>query len=896
MWILGAKGLFILNKERTGFIPPQVLNLPDSILNAPNLNFCRGNGNVLFILAGSVIYEWGTNNIKVWARYSQPAPPTREHVMMLFSPKENIFVLMPLPDESAPEDKRIRVYRKNGSIVELEKNTGKLITNASDSKSAALVNAFSDSVSVFSPFDPQYLPVIVRYPKNYSGQTFVDEDNAYAFSLNLIYRNFISRFRPELNINNIGRVYIYQISKEILALVSAEGLLLLQQRKLVFKSIEATTGHRIRAIQKDTFGHLIFGSYSGTKYLSTKNNELRQLGIEEMYAWSILPIPNQTGRFIMQGEDRGNYIYFLKSNPDGIRVVRTRKDLGIPNRVAFNTCMAMDSQRNGFWHLTNDDCLSFYNLATDQNHTFSPRLSESEERAMITTPQGIWLAGHKGLEFFSRPDFTTHTYQNVSHHIPEQIRTLSINTLYLDSGQNLWIGTNGQGLFRYNTANGHIEQFRTQHGLAENTVFSILAEKNDQVLWLGTGKGLSRFDLKQRWFDNYYTEDGLANNEFNTGATYRAYDGTMYMGGQNGINYFHPDSFQTQVQHLKQFAVIGLKGAGHHDVIQQRIVEPEAIIQVDPSVKFIEMDFRSDDYFHTAQLQYRYRISDVVESWEYLKYSEKAIFTLLPPGKHTLEVQVRSYRGMWLPAVHYTLEVLPPWYATWWFRSLIALVIMAVLFSIYLLHIRQLRHEFSLRQQISHDLHDSLGSRIYLLRNLSHQIANPLLPEHEKQASLRRFEEIGQDTFKTIRDFIWAFDPKQDEVNHLFERMDDFAENYLSDVVEELTICCPSMPNDQKINPRSKHHLMNVYQELLTNMVKHTHCQAICIQMSIENGCVAIRITNSHTGYKNEHNDNDSSSGAGLESIRHRLAEINAQIEWKEPTTSQQFAYLKAPL
>lgn len=319
---------------------------------------------------------------------------------------------------------------------------------------------------------------------------------------------------------------------------------------------------------------------------------------------------------------------------------------------------------------------------------------------------------------------------------------------------------------------------------------------------------------------------------------------------------------------------------------------PQSYLLIKPFVDLLEISFRSVSLIYAPSTHFRYRIPNLDTKWHYVNHTDKAIFTGLPIGNHTLEVQCQSHRGMWGATTTYFFKVLPPWYKTWWFRTLLTLTIFSTLYGLYHLRIQFLRREFQLRQSISHDLHDSLGSRIYLLLNLSQQITDPLMTDETKQQKLSRFEDISRDTLQTIRDFIWAFDPKQDRLMLLFDRMEDFAENYLTPLIESVDVMRSGASSDIKIGPQAKHHLMNVYQELITNMVKHTSCKKMDVQLMAQSNEITIKVTNFHKGITTTSSVLQQEK-YGLESLTARLKEINATLHWEEKPF-QQIAAIQA--
>lgn len=62
-----------------------------------------------------------------------------------------------------------------------------------------------------------------------------------------------------------------------------------------------------------------------------------------------------------------------------------------------------------------------------------------------------------------------------------------------DAAGNLWFGTTGDGIFRYDGTS--FINFTTENGLSSNTVWSVL-EDNAGNIWIGTDSGVCRYDGK----------------------------------------------------------------------------------------------------------------------------------------------------------------------------------------------------------------------------------------------------------------------------------------------------------------------------------------------------------------------------------------------------------------
>lgn len=874
LWVSTQQGGFVLNVTRDKAIEYNQLGIPDTLLQQNNLRICQGPNKSLFILSRSQIYLWQGDELGVWKVLPSQLLHTFTKHEIIYSQRDQSLII-----NASMLHNTIYVLSKNEDIIELE----------------------TKHSLVFSKIDRDSILAFRGYTLQFDHYDYFSKDTKLSIQQEEIDYQFIAPVKKLLaneqnvNLDHLGGWQIYPLKEGNWVVSCNVGLFLVSTHQKIFKNIPSSRKQKIRGIAKDSYNHLIYGTYDGLYYFNFNSSESKRLMNKVPTIWSIVATDTARTTFLATGEGRPKGICFLRSTPQSIILDSL---LFFPRNKTGSKDIIQDNGGRGFWVFhagRTSSYLSFITKESYKSYRIYPSIETADVRSMVQT-DGIWLGTDQGLKYLDISALDNNRITVRNEVIPVELLNCYINVVETDANNNLWIGTKGQGVFYYKTDTKDLIQYTTMNGLADNTVFSIILTPED-IVWLGTGDGLSRLDLKKNKFENYYVKDGLLGNEFNTGAAYLDTDGTIYIGGQNGINYFDPADFKTDTTFSSNYLTTRIKDGSSNSAPHNVYLTSHSTLQIESSVTLLELSFHSDNIIQHQTSLFRYRISNLDQEWNYLNPTDKALLTRLPKGKHTLELQSQSRRGTWTPTTSYFLNVLPPWHQTWWFRILATLSIISTLYLLHLLKIRQLRKEFSLRQQISHDLHDSLGSRMFLLRNLSNHIANPLLPEKEKQVSLQKLKNISQDIFKTTRNFIWAFDPKEDGIMRLFEFMEDFAENYISPIVKEFSIDYPQTKSFQKITPRNKHHLINIYQELLNNMIKHTNSYAIQIQMSFENGIIHVNIKNSHVGFQNSNKKKlAQSSEIGLESIRNRLELINASIDWKEPTPNEQWITLSVPI
>ena len=111
-----------------------------------------------------------------------------------------------------------------------------------------------------------------------------------------------------------------------------------------------------------------------------------------------------------------------------------------------------------------------------------------------------------------------------------------IVAMHLDRANRLWMGTWGGGLSLFDPKTRTFRNFTTRDGLPGNYVLA-LKEGPDGNLWIGTSKGLTRFDGKT--FFNYSRINGLISDfvfsiEFAT-------NNFLWVGGHHGMAQFKID-------------------------------------------------------------------------------------------------------------------------------------------------------------------------------------------------------------------------------------------------------------------------------------------------------------------------------------------------------------------
>lgn len=162
-----------------------------------------------------------------------------------------------------------------------------------------------------------------------------------------------------------------------------------------------------------------------------------------------------------------------------------------------------------------------FEAANDLQHPFHSVWDMTEDEA-----GNLWLATDQGLYRYqaSRQEFTRFAHQ------PDDSASLSENiliTLLIDHRGLLWIGTENQGLNRFDPQSHRVVRYPTSTGSAPLPGPKVrgLYEDHRGNLWVGSDRGLARYDRTRHHFTTHPAFRGEA-----VQALYQSYEGKVWIG------------------------------------------------------------------------------------------------------------------------------------------------------------------------------------------------------------------------------------------------------------------------------------------------------------------------------------------------------------------------------
>jgi diguanylate cyclase (GGDEF)-like protein/PAS domain S-box-containing protein len=381
----------------------------------------------------------------------------------------------------------------------------------------------------------------------------------------------------------------------------------------------------------------------------------------------LLPAGEEAGTRVMGFADPGDGRPWLATSRGLFRLDPRTPALqpmplpGHPGVALRSIALAADGR---LWLGTNDRGLLGFDPAHPEQlthigfHEGDPRgLSHPTVHALLVARDGrIWIGTGHGLAILDPRNGRVAHFGSGDGLAGDIVRAL-----WQTADGAVWIGTHS-GLNRATRSAGGALRFeqpllQAAPGEPMPVVYSVLADPGGR-LWLGTDRGLLRFDPRTRALRRYSPADGLQELEFNGGAAAVLAGGRFAFGGVNGLNTFDPMHVADST-YQPPLRLLDVQAGG--DARALRPVWAMRALELPEAAGLLRLRIGALDYLGNAGIRYRYRIDGLDRDWIDNGARSEITYTLLPAGHYVFRAQSTNHDGIWSPReLRIPLVVTPP--------------------------------------------------------------------------------------------------------------------------------------------------------------------------------------------------------------------------------------------
>ena len=438
------------------------------------------------------------------------------------------------------------------------------------------------------------------------------------------------------------------------------------------------------------------------------------------------------------------------------------KDMPSTMKIAGNIVNEIRKYKDGLAILTQGG-LFFMDLQTE---SFSPLSDQPEikqllekqysyETFFIDSQERLWLAlSMGGLTCIDLPTGKIEHYQTNADN-PSSIGKFRVVHIFEDSRGEIYFGTIGSGLFKYQPQSHSFKVYNTQNNsLPNNYCYYIQESPISHKLLLLLNRGLSIFNPETETVEQTYR---LFQQSYSQGSTlYIAKDGTIYIGGTNGLAslpeqylYTTPDEGKLCFEKLLIFnqEVLPDDATG---ILKQTLARTSDI-RLKHNQNNITVTFSTFSYLLERDHIFEYYFENLDNHWTQTT-GNSITYTNIPPGNYTLRVRSADTVSASDQEIALNIHVAAPFYANPYAYTLYALLFMGVLYIFFLFKLRQTRLQSSLESEKKEKerIEELNQSKLRFFTNISHEFRTPLTLIIGQLEAIMQINKLEPSIYKRI--------------------------------------------------------------------------------------------------------------------------------------------------
>ena len=262
-----------------------------------------------------------------------------------------------------------------------------------------------------------------------------------------------------------------------------------------------------------------------------------------------------------------------------------------------------------------------------------------------------------------------------------------INAIIADGNGAFWLGTDGGGIYHYDTLTKKYWQISTRQGLPSNSIAGI-CHGAQGLLMVSTDRGLCTFDGRTRRVRQLSTYEGL-DQEYNRMACWQLPKGKLLFGGNDGGVLLSPaavlPSHYTAQLRVTSILPLDTKLAGD-SVVRRHIFDMlcEGRISLPYAQNSFTVDFECINYRFQHDIRYEYFLEGYDKQWIGMQRLQSLRYTNVPSGSYTLHIRALSRTdGRVIDAKDISLVIQRPWWNSFLAWTVYLLFVLAIVYLVW---------------------------------------------------------------------------------------------------------------------------------------------------------------------------------------------------------------------
>jgi len=430
-------------------------------------------------------------------------------------------------------------------------------------------------------------------------------------------------------------------------------------------------------------------------------------------------------------------------------------------------------------------------------------------------------------------------------------------------------------------------------GLPNQNIYCLLPDKNNAAtFWCSSNRGVFRYNVVTGKLFTLGLNDGLSSLEFNTGAYAIRKNGQYVFGSTDGLTILQPEYLPQNIEENKLIAVnLNFDKASASEVMSyiKGFVYTVPYENNGFSCRLLQVNFPN------FEAPIRYQLVGHDRTWNSGVNPIEVRYSNLHEGKYDFVAQYYDREKGWLSIQLFKIELLPPWYRSWWAYVMYLVFISGIVIILNRIYINkklQRQREILVRKEvlmmerdrISADLHDDLGSTLSSISIYSEAIKNKL-KQKDSEKVVELIDKIGdnaRESITNLSDIVWSINPMNDSGELVFSRMESFATSILPSKNIGLDFKYEEVFLKKEFSMEFRQNLFLIFKEAINNIAKYSEAKLVTVTISHRNSELELKIHDNGHGFRIEESTTNSGNGKpggnGLRNMKLRATQLHGQL------------------
>jgi len=444
----------------------------------------------------------------------------------------------------------------------------------------------------------------------------------------------------------------------------------------------------------------------------------------------------------------------------------------------------------------------------------------------IPGSSNIWICSQLGLMEVNS-DFKIEHWFSTLHGTPrlthDQIQSMAYDTL-----TNSWFlgGTGGLQILDL-TAKSLLTTSEFSGNFEDPSVVAVI---NDSlVVWAFTLHGAYQYHKASKVLTrvNHFPK----NFEFNLKSALNYDSSRLFAGGIGGILPFDKPKPDLNPIHKARLSIEWITFSPDKNKPDTTLVlsyTKSKNITLQESTRPIEIGVQSIGQGFLSEAEYQVQLLGYQDAWLPISGNQTIVYQNLAPNDYSFSVRYRVGLGKWVyNSNQLTISIDPPFYRSWWFLSLVFILIVGVFGFVNWLKLEKLKSIELERARIARDLHDELGG---ILTGISIQCElNALGSTTNATSAFQKILDLSRTATVNLGDTVWSIKSSNNQFHSLKDRISEYAQTLLTPKGIDWKIQVKAISEKVEMNYEVRNNLYLVCKEAMNNIAKHSDATRVVI-------------------------------------------------------------------